>query len=146
MGACISSDDSAKAAFVTPNNAENDHVPTTNPTPIDRRPNRSLKEDEKQNKSASKLLLLGAGECGKSTILKQMKILHQNGFTKEERQNSIEIIRGNILQSNHSLIQACAHLQIELENTTNAEIANELMEMKEIFPSDNIVRMVQSLW
>lgn len=26
----------------------------------------------------------GAGECGKSTVLKQMQILHSNGFTEEE--------------------------------------------------------------
>jgi hypothetical protein len=31
-----------------------------------------------------KLLLLGSAECGKSTVLKQMKIIHQNGYSREE--------------------------------------------------------------
>ena len=31
-----------------------------------------------------KLLLLGSAECGKSTVLKQMKIIHQNGYTVDE--------------------------------------------------------------
>ncbi|KAL7073424.1 hypothetical protein ACQ4LE_006958 [Meloidogyne hapla] len=29
---------------------------------------------------------VGAGECGKSTILKQMRILHDHGFTEEEKE------------------------------------------------------------
>lgn len=44
-----------------------------------------LENDKKASTSVIKILLLGAGECGKSTVLKQMKILHKNGFTKEEK-------------------------------------------------------------
>lgn len=32
---------------------------------------------------AIKILLLGTGESGKTTIIKQMKVLHINGFSEE---------------------------------------------------------------
>mgnify|MGYP002718882020 CR=1 FL=1 len=31
--------------------------------------------------------MTGSGESGKSTIVKQMKIIHQNGYSKEELLN-----------------------------------------------------------
>lgn len=30
-----------------------------------------------------RLLLLGTGEAGKTTVLKQMKLIHEDGFTQE---------------------------------------------------------------
>jgi len=45
---------------------------------------KNLKEDGIQAAKDIKLLLLGAGESGKSTIVKQMKIIHESGFTSED--------------------------------------------------------------
>lgn len=42
-----------------------------------------LKEDAKRQNSIIRLLLLGTGESGKTTIIKQMKILHINGFSEQ---------------------------------------------------------------
>ena len=44
---------------------------------------KELVKDRRKYKATQRLLLLGAGESGKSTIVKQMRILHVNGFNKE---------------------------------------------------------------
>lgn len=60
-----------------------------------------------------KLLLLGdltltsgSGDSGKSTIAKQMKILHLNGFTENELLVYKPVVISNTLQSLKALIQA----------------------------------------
>uniref|UniRef100_A0A8C5YR62 Uncharacterized protein n=1 Tax=Marmota marmota marmota TaxID=9994 RepID=A0A8C5YR62_MARMA len=45
----------------------------------------SLQLEKQRDKNEIKLLLLGAGESGKSTVLKQLKLLHQGGFSHQER-------------------------------------------------------------
>jgi len=35
---------------------------------------------------------VGSGESGKSTIVKQMKIIHQNGYSREELMNFRQVV------------------------------------------------------
>lgn len=67
----------------------------------------SQKDDEEKE---VKLLLLGAGESGKSTIAKQMQIIHLTGFSPEERKTYKDIIISNIAISVIALIDASAKL------------------------------------
>lgn len=53
---------------------------TTTPQP---NPNNQMKDRAKEMQKEIKLLLLGSGESGKSTFFKQVKILHNNGFSAE---------------------------------------------------------------
>ncbi|AET41035.1 guanine nucleotide-binding protein subunit alpha Ecym_7187 [Eremothecium cymbalariae DBVPG len=64
---------------------------------------------------ALKVLLLGSGESGKSTVLKQLKILHQNGFSQEELLDYKPFIFDNIVDTGRDLINARAQFKVPLE-------------------------------
>ncbi|KAJ3611369.1 hypothetical protein NHX12_021385 [Muraenolepis orangiensis] len=55
-----------------------------------------LQKERQAYKATHRLLLLGAGESGKSTIVKQMRILHVDGFNDEEKQEKVQDIRKNV--------------------------------------------------
>ncbi|KAI8893673.1 guanine nucleotide binding protein, alpha subunit [Globomyces pollinis-pini] len=66
-----------------------------------------LKAEKKkfeQLKNEPKLLLLGPSDSGKSTFLKQLKLLHGKGFTPEELQVAKHTALGNILSITEQLI------------------------------------------
>lgn len=71
-----------------------------------------------------KILLLGLGESGKSTIVKQMKILHKDGFSAAEAQEYRPFVYKNILDCVHSIIAAISELLPELvdSNSLNASV------------------------
>ncbi|KIJ51294.1 hypothetical protein M422DRAFT_43853 [Sphaerobolus stellatus SS14] len=62
-----------------------------------------LQEDSKKSKKECKILLLGSGESGKSTIVKQMKILHKDGFTDDERLGFRSAIYDNLYESGQAI-------------------------------------------
>ena len=62
-----------------------------------------------------RILLLGTGESGKSTVVKQMKIIHMNGFTEKEIDNFTLTVRGNLIDSMMILVLAMDQLGIVFE-------------------------------
>ena len=52
-------------------------------TRISKRIDKQLKKEQAKYRNTCRLLVCGPGESGKSTFIKQMKILHSIGFTKE---------------------------------------------------------------
>ncbi|XP_060679839.1 guanine nucleotide-binding protein G(olf) subunit alpha isoform X1 [Hemiscyllium ocellatum] len=69
-----------------------------------------LKEQKREYKQTHRLLLLGAGESGKSTIVKQMRILHVNGFNAEEKKLKVQDIRKNIKDAIVTIVSAMSTL------------------------------------
>jgi len=104
-----------------------------------------IARDRKAVRSSVKLLLLGAGESGKSTVAKQMKIIHLNGFTDEERKDYKSIIWSNIVGSLRVLVEAAHNLDIPLVETAVAQrVLREDYFAGHLTPS--IVQDVKILW
>jgi len=85
----------------------------------------NLRKDKKTLAQEIKLLLLGAGESGKSTITKQMKIIHMKGFTEEERNSYVDIIHSNVIMAMRAIVTATDKLgfnNIKPENQPLADL------------------------
>nr|POE69047.1 guanine nucleotide-binding protein alpha-3 subunit [Quercus suber] len=113
MGSCISSESSGE---------EGDQKKRSQM--IDR----GLEEDSKKLRRECKILLLGSGESGKSTIVKQMKIIHQNGYTVDELAFSRHTIYKNLIDCAKALVSALRQFEIEVENPENTAHSNYIME------------------
>lgn len=105
-------------------------ISTTLQRDIDKRIEDTLKAEQDEEKKVIKCLLLGAGECGKSTILKQMKILHLDGFNSPDEKAMFKaLIWKNTLESVHTLCNACESLKISYDSEANKACSDRLLKV-----------------
>ncbi|XP_015384523.1 guanine nucleotide-binding protein alpha-1 subunit isoform X1 [Citrus sinensis] len=97
---------------------------------------RRIEQETKAEKHIQKLLLLGAGESGKSTIFKQIKLLFQTGFDEAELKSYISVIHANVYQTIKVLYDGSKELaQNETDSmkfvvsSENKEIGEKLSEI-----------------
>uniref|UniRef100_A0A7E4UWS5 Guanine nucleotide-binding protein G(O) subunit alpha n=1 Tax=Panagrellus redivivus TaxID=6233 RepID=A0A7E4UWS5_PANRE len=91
--------------------------------------NQELENEKRLRDSTIKLLLLGAGESGKSTILKQMKIIHDNGFSTDDLKSKRIMVYANVLQSIRAVLEAMYKLDIHLHSVGARDVASEVNEL-----------------
>lgn len=79
-----------------------------------------------------KLLLLGSGESGKSTLFKQIKGLYEKEeYSEEENYNNLLVIYSNILHDIRRLCMFCLQQEIPFEKDENIEAAKEIIKFTE---------------
>lgn len=109
-----------------------------------------LKKDRMAQRNEIKMLLLGAGESGKSTILKQMKLINDGSYLPEERESYKEIIFSNTLQSMRVILDAMEMLDIPLADASNAKRAEVLLSLPPQIDAESmpihIADAVKGLW
>ncbi|KAI8830912.1 G protein alpha subunit [Chytriomyces cf. hyalinus JEL632] len=117
--------------------------------------NRQLSLERRAKRRAAscevRLLLLGTAETGKSTLLKQLKVVHGIPFTDTEICHFRNQIRVNLFQCARDLIRAMHQLRIPMDSSAYAAQFIELMEAPQFHDeafavSELTVEAVKSLW
>eukprot|EP00043_Microstomoeca_roanoka_P029251 m.21270 g.21270 ORF g.21270 m.21270 type:complete len:348 (-) comp9068_c0_seq1:438-1481(-) len=91
----------------------------------------ALRKAGHQSKGIFKILLLGTGESGKSTVVKQMKILYCGGFGDEEKEKFRILVFRNCLRSMKALIDAMDRLSIKFANPALEDKAYDILDTPE---------------
>lgn len=108
-----------------------------------------IKEDKRRLRNQIKILLLGTGESGKSTFIRQMRIIYDNGYTNEEKMSNKSLILDNILNSMKAMIEAMHTLNIRYANKLNLRNAEQMKkvdicEFEQL--TDVYVSTIKQLW
>lgn len=85
--------------------------------------NKQIMRDKRNARREFKLLLLGTGESGKSTFVKQMRIIHGDGYSIADRRQHKELVHRNVFMSIQQLIRAMETLQISYDDPSAEEKA-----------------------
>ncbi|XP_029469510.1 guanine nucleotide-binding protein subunit alpha-11-like [Rhinatrema bivittatum] len=116
---------------------------------LDREISRMLKDQKKRNRQEMKLLLLGTGESGKSTFIKQMRIIHGTGYSSEERKGFARLVYQNIFMSMQAMIGAMETLRVQYtweENRYKGKLVNEVDVYQVVMLEKLQANAIQSLW
>lgn len=140
MGACASTNvDAATQAQIERERRLNKIINTT------------MDQSKETEEDILKLLLLGAGESGKSTLFKQIIQLYGKGFSEEARAPYASIVYMNTILSMKTLIQQSQKLDEKLDCHYRPEvelsveyILNEVKNDQEV--DAEIARHIKVLW
>ncbi|XP_056287931.1 guanine nucleotide-binding protein subunit alpha-14-like [Pseudoliparis swirei] len=91
---------------------------------------KQLRRDKQESHRELKLLLLGTGESGKSTFIKQMRIIHGSGYSDADRKGFTRLVFQNIVNAIQALIRAMQTLEIDYIDDKNISHAQKLSQVE----------------
>ncbi|EXJ68633.1 uncharacterized protein A1O5_08427 [Cladophialophora psammophila CBS 110553] len=113
---------------------------------------RQLRQDRRLESRTVKILLLGAGESGKSTIIKQMRIIHSSGFQDDERVQVKAVIFSNVVIAFRVLYEIMQDEGIDFADENNEAYAEYLeninadVDAHEAFRDKRVKEAMIALW
>lgn len=88
--------------------------------------NASKTEKEEKFNNTVKMILLGGGESGKTTWIKQMTLFHKNGFSDEDRTMYKRLIAKNMVFSCKEVLNLMNEIPESLEKSREFILAQKL--------------------
>nr|XP_051714861.1 guanine nucleotide-binding protein subunit alpha-14 isoform X2 [Oryctolagus cuniculus] len=91
----------------------------------------------------------GTGESGKSTFIKQMRIIHGSGYSDEDRKGFTKLVYQNIFTAMQAMIRAMDTLRIPYvceQNKENAQLIREVEVDRVSALSGDQVEAIKQLW
>ncbi|TFK67713.1 heterotrimeric G-protein alpha subunit, GPA3-like protein [Pluteus cervinus] len=89
---------------------------------------KQIEEDKKQSNRECKLLLLGPRHSGKSTLVKQMKIVHQGGFSNTDLAEWRPVVYQNVLESAKALVMYMRTVSLECHEYSNRVSMEQVLD------------------
>lgn len=110
-----------------------------------------VRREKLKSKRCKKLLLLGAGGSGKSTIYRQMKRIYGNGFSESELLHFLHSIKVDIMSSMQVLLKAANSLKGNYEPECCSSINADARFILEVNPkmqsyTHDIATAIDRLW
>ncbi|CAF4090810.1 unnamed protein product [Adineta steineri] len=80
---------------------------------------KQLLHDKKYQHQELTLLLYGAEGSGKSTFIKQMRMIYGTGYSEEDKRSFVKLIYQNVFMAMQSMIRAMDTLEIQYRDKRN---------------------------
>ncbi|XP_053194594.1 guanine nucleotide-binding protein G(o) subunit alpha-like [Scomber japonicus] len=97
---------------------------------------KDLCEHARTEMNVVKLLMLGVAESGKSTLIRQIKIIHSHGFSKQELISFKPAVLDNLLTSMKFVLRGMGMLRINLANKNNKMHARAVLSCSQCLGDD----------
>uniref|UniRef100_A0A672G5Q5 Guanine nucleotide-binding protein G(o) subunit alpha-like n=1 Tax=Salarias fasciatus TaxID=181472 RepID=A0A672G5Q5_SALFA len=110
-----------------------------------------LSEQARTEQNVIKILMLGVAESGKSTLIKQIKIIHSHGFSKQELISFKPAVLDNIFTSMKIVLRGMGMLRVNLANMKNKLHASCILSCSQCVGGDQellpfVAHALGALW
>jgi len=110
---------------------------------------KTLKDAKAKMNKQVKVLLLGSGDSGKSTVLKQMRLIHKVPFSTQEIENYRQLVFNNLTQGLKYLLESMEDMELQVsdDNVGFVELIAEARDLRdaEVFPT-SYYEPLRQLW